>query len=143
MRKTRLIETFMKQFEFFCHSPVLYKLWFYELKTYLSPINDVCNHFSDIIEYFNRKWRYLRKILWRSHAIVQLMMKLLNYSLRFWGNLTDNSKVNWGLEGTSETWKLQNSAWHPFMFELYHTKRLVLGAGRTQSKDCLQVNAFL
>ena len=38
--------------------------------------------------------------------MIQLMMKLLNYSLRFWGNFTDNSKVNRGLEGTSETPKL-------------------------------------
>ena len=29
-------------------------------------------------------------------------------------------KVNWGLEGTSETWKLPNSPWHPFpMFNLF------------------------
>ena len=72
----------------------------------------------------------------------------MDHFLLFWTSYPANqhwfgpsrpaTKVNWGLEGTSDSWKLQNSAWHPFYGWIYHNKNVCTRSGSNAIKDCVR-----
>ena len=48
------------------------------------------------------------------------------------------SKVNWGLEDTSDSWKLHNSAWHPFYSWVNYNKNASTRSGSNIIFDCVR-----